>query len=53
MLADSRQPAAEIQKEAASRLDKTRPTAISTKLAIIHFEVPAAEKPKKKAKAKK
>jgi hypothetical protein len=38
----------EIQKEAAKRLD-SKADGIPTKLAIMHFEVPAA----KKAKAKK
>lgn len=48
-LADTVKRAGEIQKEAASRLGKDE-DGIATKLAIMHFEVPAAAKPKKKAK---
>ena len=52
VLAETVKKAAAIQKEAAGRLDdKSEGTA--TKLAIMHFEVPAAEKPKGRAKAKK
>ncbi|HEU4738997.1 MAG TPA: winged helix-turn-helix domain-containing protein [Solirubrobacterales bacterium] len=47
-LADTVKRAGEIQKESAKRLGKD--DGIATKLAIMHFEVPAAEKPKKKAK---
>jgi len=47
-LAETVKRAGEIQKEAAKRLGKDE--GIVTKLAIMHFEVPAAEKPKKKAK---
>jgi DNA-binding transcriptional ArsR family regulator len=47
-LADTVKRAGEIQKEASKRLGKD--DGIATKLAIMHFEVPAAEKPKKKAK---
>lgn len=51
-LSDVVKRAAEIQKEAAKRLDD-KSEGIATKLAIMHFEVPVAEKPKAKAKAKK
>jgi DNA-binding transcriptional ArsR family regulator len=42
--------AGEIQKEAAKRLADKDADGFATKLAIMHFEVPASEKPKKKAK---
>jgi DNA-binding transcriptional ArsR family regulator len=43
-----------IQKEAAKRMGKDKKTeGIQTRLAVMHFEVPAEEKPKAKAKAKK
>lgn len=48
VLADAVKKSAAIQKEAASRLD-SKADGIPTKLAIMHFEVPA---PAKKAKAK-
>jgi DNA-binding transcriptional ArsR family regulator len=48
-LADTVKRAGEIQKESASRLGKDK-DGFATKLAIMHFEVPVAEKPKKKAK---
>jgi len=51
-LSDVVKRAGEIQKEAAKRLDD-KSEGISTKLAIMHFEVPVAEKPKARAKAKK
>ena len=51
VLADTVKRAGEIQKEAGKRLGKDG--GVATKLAIMHFEVPAAEKPKKKAKAKR
>jgi DNA-binding transcriptional ArsR family regulator len=51
VLADTVKRAGEIQKEAGKRLGKD--DGIATKLAIMHFEVPAAEKPKKKAKARR
>ena len=47
VLVDAVKRAGEIQKEAAKRLDK-KSDGIATKLAIMHFEVPAA-----KAKSKK
>jgi DNA-binding transcriptional ArsR family regulator len=50
-LSDVVKRAGEIQKEAAKRLDD-KSEGIATKLAIMHFEVPAAEKPKPRAKAK-
>ncbi|MGN6663857.1 MAG: ArsR/SmtB family transcription factor [Solirubrobacterales bacterium] len=54
VLADAVKRGTQIQKEAAKRMGKDRKTdGIQTKLAIMHFEVPAAEKPKAKAKAKK
>jgi DNA-binding transcriptional ArsR family regulator len=49
VLADAVKRAAEIQKEATGRLGKDG-DGFSTKLAIMHFEVPAGEKPKKKSK---
>lgn len=50
VLADAVKKGAEIQKEAAKRLGKNKKTdGISTRLAIMHFEVPA----EKKVKAKK
>jgi hypothetical protein len=52
VLAEAVKKAAEIQKEAAGRLD-SKSDGIASKLAIMHFEVPATEKPKAKAKAKK
>lgn len=52
VLADAVKKAAEIQKEAAGRLDD-KSDGITTKLAIMHFEVPATQKPKARAKAKK
>lgn len=40
-----------IQKEAAKRMGKDKKTeGIQTRLAVMHFEVPAVEKPKAKAK---
>ncbi|HEY3492630.1 MAG TPA: winged helix-turn-helix domain-containing protein [Solirubrobacterales bacterium] len=51
VLAETVKRAGEIQKEAGKRLGKE--DGVATKLAIMHFEVPAAEKPKKKAKAKR
>ena len=50
VLASAVKQAAEIQKEAAKRIEDDS-DAIATKLAIMHFEVPAAA-PKKKSKAK-
>lgn len=49
VLAEAVKRAAEIQKEASKRLGKSG-DGFSTKLAIMHFEVPASEKPKKKSK---
>jgi hypothetical protein len=49
ILTDAVKQAGKIQKEAAKRLD-SKTDGIATKLAIMHFEVPAAEK---KIKAKK
>lgn len=49
VLADAVKRAAAIQKEAAGRLGKDG-EGVSTKLAIMHFEVPAVAKPKKKSK---
>ena len=53
VLAEAVKKAGEIQKEAAKRLKEKDADPISTKLAVMHFEVPAAEKPKARAKAKK
>ena len=50
VLAEAVKKASEIQKEAAKRLKDEDADPIATKLAIMHFEVPAAEKPKAKAK---
>jgi hypothetical protein len=51
VLAGAVKKGAEIQKEAAKRMGKDKKTdGIPTRLSIMHFEVPAAEK---KAKAKK
>jgi DNA-binding transcriptional ArsR family regulator len=53
ILADAVKQAGKIQKEAAKRLDSKK-DGVATKLAIMHFEVPAAPAAKKpKAKAKK
>jgi DNA-binding transcriptional ArsR family regulator len=52
VLAEAVKKAAAIQKEAAGRLDD-KSDGIATKLAIMHFEVPATEKPKAKVKARK
>lgn len=50
-LADTVKRAATIQKEAAKRMGKNKKTdGIQTRLAIMHFEVPAEEKPKAKSK---
>lgn len=50
-LADVAKQGAAIQKEAAKRMGKNKKTeGIQTRLAIMHFEVPAEEKPKAKAK---
>lgn len=50
-LADIVKRGAAIQKEAAKRMGKDKKTeGIPTRLAIMHFEVPAEEKPKAKAK---
>jgi DNA-binding transcriptional ArsR family regulator len=50
VLGDAVKQASQIQKEAAKRLgDKKKTDGIATKLAIMHFEIPVAEK----AKAKK
>ena len=51
VLASAVKQAGEIQKEAADRLED-KSDGISTKLAIMHFEVPAAPAKKSKAKAK-
>jgi DNA-binding transcriptional ArsR family regulator len=53
VLAEAVKRASEIQKEAAKRLKEKEADPISTKLAVMHFEVPAAEKSKSRAKAKK
>jgi DNA-binding transcriptional ArsR family regulator len=53
VLAEAVKKAGEIQKEAAKRLKEKEADPIATKLAVMHFEVPAAEKPKAKAKARK
>ncbi|HET8815764.1 MAG TPA: winged helix-turn-helix domain-containing protein [Solirubrobacterales bacterium] len=47
VLADAVVKAGTIQKEAAKRLADKDEEAISTKLAVMHFEVPTAEKPAK------
>ena len=52
VLASAVKQAAEIQKEAAKRIEDDS-DGIATKLAIMHFEVPAEAKKKSKAKAKK
>jgi DNA-binding transcriptional ArsR family regulator len=52
VLASAVKQAGEIQKEAAGRLED-KSEGISTKLAIMHFEVPAAAPKKSKAKAKR
>jgi DNA-binding transcriptional ArsR family regulator len=52
VLAGAVKQATEIQKEAAGRLDE-KSDGITTKLAIMHFEVPAAAPKKSKAKAKR
>lgn len=52
VLAEAVKKAGEIQKEAGKRLKEKDADPISTKLAVMHFEVPAAEKPKAKAKAR-
>ena len=52
VLADVVKRGTAIQKEAAKRMGKDKNAGIQTKLAIMHFEVPAAEKPKAKAKKK-
>ena len=49
VLAEAVDKAGEIQKEAGKRLD-SKADGIPTKLAIMHFEVPVAEKAKAKAK---
>ena len=48
VLAETVDKAATIQKEAAKRMGKEKDKAIPTKLAIMHFEVPAAKSAKKK-----
>ena len=48
VLADTVKQADKIQKEARKRLGKDKDDAIATKLAIMHFEVPAAAKAKSK-----
>lgn len=48
VLAEAVKKAGEIQKEAAKRMADKDADPIATKLAIMHFEVPAAEKAKKK-----
>jgi DNA-binding transcriptional ArsR family regulator len=48
VLAEAVDKAASIQKEATKRMGKDKAEAIQTKLAIMHFEVPAAKKGKKK-----
>lgn len=53
VLAEAVKKASGIQKEAAKRLKDEDADPIVTKLAIMHFEVPAAKKPKAKVKAKK
>ncbi|HEX5982785.1 MAG TPA: helix-turn-helix domain-containing protein [Solirubrobacterales bacterium] len=50
VLAEAVKKAGDIQKEAAKRLKDADADPIATKLAIMHFEVPAAEKPRAKAK---
>lgn len=52
VLAGAVKQAGEIQKEAAKRIEDDS-DGIATKLAIMHFEVPAEAKKKSKAKAKK
>jgi hypothetical protein len=52
VLAGAVKQAGEIQKEAAGRLED-KSEGVSTKLAIMHFEVPAAAPKKSKAKAKR
>lgn len=44
LLADTLEKAIEIQEEAATRLSDDKSDAISTKLAILHFETPQAKK---------
>jgi DNA-binding transcriptional ArsR family regulator len=53
VLAEAVKRADQIQKEAAKRLADEDADGIATKLAIMHFEVPAEKKAKVKAKAKK
>jgi DNA-binding transcriptional ArsR family regulator len=53
VLAEAVKKSAEIQKEAGRRLKEKEADPITTKLAIMHFELPAAEKAKAKAKAKR
>jgi DNA-binding transcriptional ArsR family regulator len=48
MLAETVDKATAIQKEAGKRIGKDKDKAIQTKLAIMHFEVPAAKGSKKK-----
>jgi DNA-binding transcriptional ArsR family regulator len=50
VLADAVKKASSIQKEAKQRLKDEDSDPITTKLAIMHFEVPAAKKAKAKAK---
>ena len=52
VLADVVKSSTAIQKEAAKRMGKDKKAGLQTKLAIMHFEVPAEEKPKAKAKKK-
>ncbi len=49
VLSEAVKKAGEIQKEASKRLGKDKSDAIATKLAIMHFELPAAEKAKAKS----
>lgn len=49
-LAETLNRGMEIQEEAAARLADSKKEGISTKLAILHFEVPAGDKKKKSSK---
>jgi DNA-binding transcriptional ArsR family regulator len=50
LLAETLNRAIEIQEEAASRLSNEKSDSINTKLAILHFESPSAQKKKKSKK---
>jgi DNA-binding transcriptional ArsR family regulator len=48
LLAETLERAGEIQEESADRLSGSKDSGIATKLAVLHFEAPAAKKGKKK-----